>query len=67
VRKVVVEVIASNAGAVRLFVSLGFVPEATLRDHVRDAGGHHQDLLLLTKWVDSAGAAVVEDLPDVAG
>jgi ribosomal protein S18 acetylase RimI-like enzyme len=67
VTKIVVEVIASNASAVRLFVTLGFVPEATLRDHVRDAAGHHQDLVVLTTWVDSTGVAVVDDLPGVAG
>ena len=48
VAKVVVEVMAANVAAARLFEHLGFVPEATLRDHVRDARGNYQDLTVLT-------------------
>jgi ribosomal protein S18 acetylase RimI-like enzyme len=58
VTKVVVEVMASNIRAIRLFVQLGFTPEATLRDHVRDSRGNHQDLVVLTQWIDERGGPI---------
>lgn len=58
VAKVVVEVMAANVAAARLFERLGFVPEATLRDHVRDARGDYQDLTVLATWIDHQGQPV---------
>lgn len=58
VAKVVVEVMAANVAAARLFERLGFAPEATLRDHVRDARGNYQDLTVLTTWIDHQGQPV---------
>jgi len=45
--KVVVEVVAEQEGAVRMFTSLGFRGEALLTDHIRDRSGQLQDLLVL--------------------
>ena len=40
-RKMVVEVVADQEATIAMFRSLGFDPEALLKDHVRDqAGGH---------------------------
>jgi L-amino acid N-acyltransferase YncA len=46
-RKVVVEVVADQEGAVAMFSALGFHAEGLLRDHVRDHGGELRDLVLL--------------------
>lgn len=67
VTKVVVEVMAANTKALGLFERLGFVAEATLRDHVRDAQGRHQDLVVLANWIDDRGLPLVSDTSDVAG
>jgi ribosomal protein S18 acetylase RimI-like enzyme len=66
VAKVVVEVMAANVAAARLFERLGFVAEATLRDHVRDARGNYQDLTVLTTWIDHEGRPV-ESGEEIAG
>jgi len=46
-QKVVVEVVAEQEGAVRMFTDLGFRGEALLTDHIRDRNGELQDLLVL--------------------
>jgi ribosomal protein S18 acetylase RimI-like enzyme len=45
--KVVVEAIATQDATIALFTKLGFVPEALLEDHVRDATGQLNDLIVL--------------------
>lgn len=45
--KLVVEVVAQQASAVRMFEGLGFYQEAILPGHVRDRNGQRHDLLLL--------------------
>jgi ribosomal protein S18 acetylase RimI-like enzyme len=45
--KVVVEAISTQDATIALFAQLGFVPEALLEGHVRDAGGELRDLLVL--------------------
>lgn len=45
--KLVVEMVADDAGAQRMFGDLGFRVEALLVDHVRDRAGRLQDLVLL--------------------
>ncbi len=45
--KVVVEAVATQEGTIALFTKLGFVPEALLEDHVRDASGTLDDLIVL--------------------
>ena len=67
VTKVVIEVIAGNVAGIALFVRLGFVPEATLRDHVQDARGRHQDLVVLARWIDGHGDPLLDPLGEVAG
>lgn len=52
VSKLVVEVVADQDGAVALFRSLGFRPEALLRDHVKDRDGGEHDLMLLVHPID---------------
>jgi RimJ/RimL family protein N-acetyltransferase len=41
-----------------MFKKLGFVPEAILRDHLRDRRGKMQDLLLLCHFVDENWAGL---------
>jgi ribosomal protein S18 acetylase RimI-like enzyme len=45
--KIVVEAIATQDATIALFTKLGFVPEALLEDHVRDANGELNDLIVL--------------------
>jgi L-amino acid N-acyltransferase YncA len=47
VRKLVVEVVAEQDGAVSMFEALGFRAEGLLKDHVRDRDGNLQDLIVL--------------------
>ena len=51
-RKMVVEVIADQEPTVAMFRSLGFEPEALLRDHVRDKTGELHDLVVLAHLVE---------------
>ena len=46
-QKVVVEVVAEQEGAIRMFTDLGFRGEALLADHIRDRNGELRDLLVL--------------------
>ncbi|HEX8104120.1 MAG TPA: GNAT family N-acetyltransferase [Solirubrobacteraceae bacterium] len=46
-RKLVVEVVAEQEGAVGMFQALGFRAEGLLRDHVRDHDGTLRDLVIL--------------------
>jgi ribosomal protein S18 acetylase RimI-like enzyme len=46
-KKLMVEVVAEQAGAVAMFQGLGFYREAVLPRHVRDRDGKEHDLLLL--------------------
>lgn len=63
--KVVVEVVAEQEGAIRMFTNLGFRGEALLTDHIRDRTGELQDLLVLAhaagdEW-SAMGTLGVED------
>ena len=51
-RKLVVEVVADQEPAIRLFTELGFTPEAMLCDHVRDRNGAYHDLMVLAHNVE---------------
>lgn len=57
-RKVVVEVVAAQQGAVRLFTNLGWQGEALLTDHIRDRAGELRDLLLLAYLVEDSWSAM---------
>jgi len=49
--KIVVEVVAEQEGAIRMFSELGFRGEAVLSDHIRDRSGELRDLLVLAHSV----------------
>jgi L-amino acid N-acyltransferase YncA len=63
--KMVVEVTADQEPTIAMFGSLGFDPEALLRDHVRDQSGELHDLLVLAHSVEESframSAAGLED------
>jgi L-amino acid N-acyltransferase YncA len=66
-RKVVVEVVAEQEGAVRMFGDLGFRGEALLRDHIRDRSGELRDLVVLAhdvaeEWSSMASVGVEDEL-----
>ena len=50
--KIVVEVVVDSVPAIGMFESLGFEPEALLRDHVRDKNGELRDLVVLAHLVE---------------
>ncbi len=50
--KVVVEVVADAVAAVGMFEAIGFLPEALLKDHVRDKTGALRDLVVLAHLVE---------------
>jgi ribosomal protein S18 acetylase RimI-like enzyme len=58
VRKLVVEVVADQEAAIGLFRSLGFDPEALLKDHVRDQSGELRDLMILAHFVEETYRAM---------
>ena len=49
--KLVVEVVAEQGAALRLFAELGFTGEALLTDHIRDRSGQLRDLMVLAHHV----------------
>lgn len=56
--KVVVEVIAAQAGTIAMFSRLGFGAEAMLADHIRDRHGELQDLVVLAHRLDEDWSAM---------
>ena len=56
--KMVVEVIADQDATIAMFRSLGFEPEALLKDHVRDDEGQLHDLMLLAHSVEASLASL---------
>ncbi len=56
--KLVVEVVAEQEPAVRMFTDLGFQGEALLRDHIRDRAGALRDLLVLAHFTDENWSAM---------
>jgi L-amino acid N-acyltransferase YncA len=57
-RKMVVEVVADQEATIAMFRSLGFDPEALLKDHVRDHAGGTRDLMVLAHSVDDSFASL---------
>ena len=53
VTKVVGQLMVEQTGAIGIFRSLGFQPEALLRDHVKDRQGGSHDLVILSCQVGS--------------
>jgi ribosomal protein S18 acetylase RimI-like enzyme len=58
IEKLVVEVIADQEAPIVLFRSLGFDPEALLKDHVRDQSGELRDLMVLSQFVGKSYRAM---------
>src|SRR5262249_27948820 len=50
--KLVVEVVADQEPTLAMFSTLGFRPEALLRDHVRDDQGVTHDLIVMAHFAD---------------
>ena len=57
-RKVVVEVVAGRERDMELFTSIGFEPEALLRDHMRDHDGALHDLVILSHEVGDVSSSM---------
>jgi ribosomal protein S18 acetylase RimI-like enzyme len=57
-RKLLVEVVAEQEGAVAMFQALGYTAEGLLVDQVRDHDGHLRDLVLLAHRVDDNWSAM---------
>jgi GNAT superfamily N-acetyltransferase len=57
--KVMIEIMATNAGGLSMFRALGFSEEARLHAQVRDGLGAYQDLVILSRWLQPqpSGAA----------
>ena len=58
-RKVSLEVAATQGAVIGMFRALGFEPEALLRDHLCDASGELQDLVVLAHGVDETWAGML--------
>ena len=56
--KMVVEVTADSEPTIAMFRSLGFDPEALLKDHARDYTGEVHDLMILAHSVEESVAAM---------
>ncbi len=52
-RKLTVETIAANAGGQAIFQALGFAEEARLPGQVCDDAGSLQDVVVLSRWLDT--------------
>ena len=57
-RKLLVEVVAEQEGAVAMFQALGYTAEGLLVDQVRDHDGHLRDLVLLAHRIDDHWSAM---------
>jgi L-amino acid N-acyltransferase YncA len=68
-RKLYVEVVAEQEGAVAMFTALGFRAEGLLHDHVRDRDARLRDLVLLAhpvqeQWEAMSAAGIADALED---
>lgn len=66
--KLVAAMMTEQKGARRAFSRLGFIPEATLKDHVLDLKGYTHDLLIMTQnvkalWEEFEQAAARQGRP----
>ena len=57
-QKVVIEMVAEQEPAVRMFTGLGFQGEALLVDHIRDRAGELRDVLVLAHYMDDNWSAM---------
>lgn len=59
--KMVAQMMTDQAGAIRVFELLGFRPEATLRNHVKDRYGRKHDLMIMANDLETTNAADPEN------
>jgi GNAT superfamily N-acetyltransferase len=64
--KITVEVVADQQGTIDMFMALGYVAEALLRDQLALPDGETQDVVLLSHFADEAGQDVLLAVPDEA-
>lgn len=57
-KKIVVEVVADKQGDMAMFTSIGFHPEALLRDQICDREGNLRDLVVLSHEVETGSSAL---------
>jgi GNAT superfamily N-acetyltransferase len=62
--KLSVEVVSVQQGTIDMFLSLGFAPEAMLRDQLRGADGEAQDVVILSHFADEAAQDLVLAAPE---
>jgi L-amino acid N-acyltransferase YncA len=62
--KLIVEVVAKEQGTIDMFLALGFVPEALLRDQLSTPDGDHEDVVLLAHLAEEAGQDALLAAPD---
>ena len=62
--KITVEVVAHQQGTIDMFLSLGFVAEALLRDQLCSFDGDRQDIVLLCHFAEEAGQDVMLAAPE---
>ena len=65
--KLVAEMLTDQKDAQRVFSRLGFVEEATLKDHVLDSAGKKHDMLIMTNDVNTLWQKWVEFSESVSG
>jgi ribosomal protein S18 acetylase RimI-like enzyme len=58
-RKVTVEVAATQTAVIEMFRNLGFEPEAMLRDQLCDASGDLQDMIVLAHLVEDTWSTML--------
>jgi L-amino acid N-acyltransferase YncA len=62
--KLTVEVVSTQQGTIDMFLALGFVAEALLRDHLCSDDGTRQDVVLLSHLAEDAGADLALAAPE---
>lgn len=65
-RKVTIEVAATQTAVIEMFRHLGFEPEALLRDQLCDASGELQDIVVLSHFVEDTWSTMLTAGTDVA-
>ena len=58
IEKMVARMTVDQKGAISVFESLGFRPEALLKDHVKDLDGNSHDLVMMSHKVEDFQSAV---------
>ena len=61
--KITVEVVSTQQGTIDMFLSLGFTPEALLRDQLRSSDGATQDIVVVAHFADEAADDIAFAMP----